>query len=79
MQAPAGSVPHAPSILTGLLIRSWEYRHPGSWASVRLAYGIFNVGLGVVLLYYGFWVAAVPLAGMVATLGRGGMTGGAVT
>lgn len=63
MQAPAGNVPPAPLVLTRLLIRSWEYRHPGAWAGVRLACGIFNAGLGVLLIFYGFWIGAVPLAG----------------
>ena len=63
MEAPTGIVPPAPSVLTRLLIRSWEYRHPGAWVGVRLACGIFNAGLGVLLLFYGFWVGAVPLAG----------------
>jgi len=30
---------------------------------VRLACGIFNAGLGVLLLFYGSWIEAVPLAG----------------
>jgi len=30
---------------------------------MRLTCGIFNAGLGVLLLFYGFSVGAVPLAG----------------
>lgn len=58
---PAVNVPPAPSVLTRLLIRSWEYRHPGAWMGVRLACGIFNVGLGILLLFYGFWVGRYRL------------------
>jgi hypothetical protein len=51
------------------LVRSWEYRHPQVWVRVRIACGIFNVVLGVLLLasYHWLgpltWLAAVPLAG----------------
>jgi signal transduction histidine kinase len=54
-----------------ILVRSWEYRRPRLWVAVRLASGIFNVVLGVVLLagvqYLGAltWLAALPLAGAV--------------
>jgi hypothetical protein len=51
------------------LVRSWEYRHPHAWVRVRVACGIFNVVLGVLLLV-SFqrlgpltWLAALPLAG----------------
>ena len=64
MQAPAVNVPPAPSVLTRLLIRSWEYRHPGAWVGMRTACGIFTLGFGALLLFYGFWVRAIPLAGM---------------
>jgi predicted phage tail protein len=52
-----------------LLVRPWEYRHPHVWVRVRVACGIFNVVLGVLLLasvhWLGSlsWLAAVPLAG----------------
>jgi hypothetical protein len=51
------------------LVRSWEYRRPHVWVRVRVACGIFNVVLGVILLasvhWLGSltWLAAVPLAG----------------
>ena len=51
------------------LVRSQEYRHPHVWVRVRVACGIFNVVLGVVLLasvrWLGplTWLAALPLAG----------------
>ena len=55
--------------LMRLLVRSWEYRHPRVWVRVRLACGIFNLGLGVLLVASGSWLGplawlgALPLAG----------------
>jgi signal transduction histidine kinase len=52
-----------------VLVRSREYRRPGLWIGVRVACGIFNVVLGVVLLASAgklgslAWLAAIPLAG----------------
>jgi signal transduction histidine kinase len=52
-----------------LLVRSWEYRRPGLWVGVRVACGIFNVIVGVVLLASAHqlgaltWLAALPLGG----------------
>ena len=69
MHAPAGNVPSAQPVLMRFLVRSWEYRHPQVWVRVRIACGIFNVALGVVLLALFprlgalTWLAAVPLAG----------------
>jgi hypothetical protein len=62
---------HAPpdNVLMRFLVRSWEYRHPQVWVRVRVACGVFNVVLGVLLLAAGHWLgpltllAAVPLAG----------------
>jgi hypothetical protein len=51
------------------LVRSWEYRHPHAWARVRVACGIWNLFLGVLLLVSFHrlgpltWLAALPLAG----------------
>jgi hypothetical protein len=52
-----------------LLVRSWEYRHPRVWVGVRFTAGIWNLGLGVLLLASGHWLGplawlgALPLAG----------------
>ena len=51
------------SVPERLLIRSWEYRRPRLAMDVRLACGIFNVALGVLLL------ALVPSLGPLALLG----------
>ena len=59
------------SVLMRFLVRSWEYRRPRLWVGVRVACGIFNVVLGVLLFallrWLGplAWLAALPLAGAV--------------
>jgi signal transduction histidine kinase len=69
MHAPADNVPSSPPVLMRFLVRSWEYRRPRLWVGVRVACGIFNVVLGVLLLasvhWLGplTWLAALPLAG----------------
>jgi hypothetical protein len=63
------NAPSSPSVPTRFLIRSWEYRNPRLWVRVRVACGIFNVALGVLVLasarWLGplSWLAALPLAG----------------
>ena len=63
--------PSSRSVLMRFLVRSWEYRRPRLWVGVRVACGIFNVVLGVLLLasvqQLGplAWLAALPLAGAV--------------
>ncbi len=63
MYAVTGNVIPPQPLVMRLLVRSWEYRHPRTWTGVRIACGIFNFFLGVLLLSYGFWVGAVPLLG----------------
>src|SRR5690242_6310710 len=69
MDAPADRVIPSRSVLMRFLVRSWEYRRPRLWVGVRVACGIFNVVLGVLLLApvdrLGSlaWLAAIPLAG----------------
>jgi len=69
MHTPAGGVPSGQPVLMRFLVRSWEYRHPEVWVRVRIACGIFNVALGVVLLALFprlgalTWLAMLPLAG----------------
>jgi O-antigen/teichoic acid export membrane protein len=69
MHAPAGNVPSWQSVLMRFLVRSWEYRRPRLWVRVRVACGVFNLVLGVLLLasvhWLGAvtWLAALPLAG----------------
>ena len=69
MRAPADNGPSSQSVLMRFLVRSWEYRRPRLWVGVRVACGIFNVVLGVLLLaaYPRLgpltWLAVLPLAG----------------
>ena len=69
MYAPTDNVTPSRPVLMRLLVRSREYRHPLAWVNVRLACGIFNVGLGVLLIAISSWLgplawlAALPLAG----------------
>ena len=69
MHAPTDDAPPSQPVLMRFLVRSWEYRRPRLWVGVRVACGIFNVVLGVLLLaairWLGplTWLAALPLAG----------------
>jgi signal transduction histidine kinase len=69
MDARADKVIPSRSVLMRFLVRSWEYRRPRLWVGVRVACGIFNVVLGVLLLASVHrlgplaWLAALPLAG----------------
>jgi hypothetical protein len=69
MHAPTDIVTPSRPVLMRLLVRSREYRHPRAWVRVRFAAGIWNLGLGVVLLASSHWLGplawlgALPLAG----------------
>jgi signal transduction histidine kinase len=69
MDARANKVIPSRSVLMRFLVRSWEYRRPRLWVGVRVACGIFNVVLGVLLIASVqrlgalAWLAALPLAG----------------
>ena len=69
MDARADQVIPSRSVLMRFLVRSWEYRRPRLWVGVRVACGIFNVALGVLMLasvrWLGplAWLAVLPLAG----------------
>ena len=69
MYAPNDNVSSPRSLLMRFLVRSREYRHPHAWVRVRVACGIFNLVLGVLLLASAHWLgpltwlAALPLAG----------------
>ena len=69
MHAPNDNVSSPRSLLMRFLVRSREYRHPHAWVRVRVACGIFNLVLGVLLLASAHWLgpltwlAALPLAG----------------
>ena len=69
MYAPNDNVHPSRPVLMRFLVRSREYRHPHAWVRVRVACGVFNLVLGVLLLASGrwlgplAWLGALPLAG----------------
>jgi hypothetical protein len=69
MYPPNGKTAPSRSVLMRFLVRSREYRHPHLWVRVRIACGVFNVVLGVLLLasvhWLGplAWLGVLPLAG----------------
>ena len=69
MHEPNGNAASSRSALMRFLVRSWEYRHPQAWVRARVACGVFNLVLGVLLLASGHWLGslawlgALPLAG----------------
>ena len=69
MYPPNGKTAPSRSVLMRFLVRSREYRHPHLWVRVRVACGVFNVVLGVLLLasvhWLGplAWLGVLPLAG----------------
>ena len=69
MYTPNDNGPSSRSALMRFLVRSREYRHPHVWVRVRVACGVFNLGLGVLLLASGHWLGplaslgTLPLAG----------------
>ena len=71
MPAPTDNAPSSQSLVMRFLVRSWEYRHPHVWVNVRMACGLFNLGLGILFVAYAgqlgslAWLAALPLAGAV--------------
>jgi hypothetical protein len=69
MYASADNVPSSQPALMRFLVRSWEYRHPRGWAGFRLACGVFNVGLGVLLLASGHWLGPLAWLGLVPLAG----------
>jgi hypothetical protein len=67
MHAPVGNVPSSHPVLMRLLVRSWEYRRPRLAVGVRIASGIFNVVLGVVLLASAPWTGPLAVLGLLPT------------
>jgi len=51
------------------LVRPREYRHPHSWVRVRVACGVFNLGLGVLLLASGQWLGSLAWLGVLPLAG----------
>jgi hypothetical protein len=69
MAPPNDNTGPSRSVLMRFAVRSLEYRHPHWWVRVRVACGVFNVALGVLLLASGqwlgplAWLGVLPLAG----------------
>ena len=63
------NVPPPRSALMRFLVKSREYRHPQAWVRVRVACGVFNLGLGVVLLASGHWLGPLAWLGVLPLAG----------
>jgi hypothetical protein len=71
MRAPSDNINPRRSVLMRLLVRSREYRHPRTWVRVRLACGIFNLCLALLLLASGQWLGSLALLGLIPLAGSG--------
>ena len=69
MYAPNDNVPPSRSVLMRFLVRSREYRDPHAWVRVRVACGVFNLGLGVLLLASGQWLGSLAWLGVLPLAG----------
>ncbi len=69
MHTPADNAVSSRSGIMRLLVRSWEYRHPRVWVRVRFACGIFNLGLGVLLVASGYWLGPLAWLGVLPLAG----------
>jgi len=63
------NVPPPRSALMRFLVRSREYRSPQAWVRVRVACGVFNLGLGVLLLASGHWLGPLAWLGVLPLAG----------
>jgi len=69
MYSSSDSTAPAQSVLMKFLVRSREYRHPHRWVQVRVACGVFNVFLGVLLLASGHWLGSLAWLGVLPLAG----------
>ena len=69
MHAPTDNVTRPRPVLMRLLVRSREYRRPDVWVAVRMAAGIWNLGLGVLLLASGQWLGSLAWLGVLPLAG----------
>ena len=64
MYAATGNTARPPrSLLARVLTGPWSYRHPSLSIAARLVAGTWNLGLGIFMLSYGYWLGLLPLAG----------------
>jgi hypothetical protein len=57
------------SVLMRFLVRSREYLNPRLWVRVRVACGVFNVVLGVLLLASAHWLGPLAWLGVLPLAG----------
>jgi hypothetical protein len=69
MYPPYDNTAPSRSVLMRFLVRSLEYRHPHVWVRVRVACGLFNVVLGVLLLASGHWLGPLAWLGVLPLAG----------
>ena len=69
MNAPNDNPAPSPSVLMRFLVRSREYRNPHLWVRVRVACGVFNVVLAVLLLTSGHWLGPLAWLGVLPLAG----------
>jgi hypothetical protein len=69
MYAPNDNASSSRSVLMRFLVRSREYRYPHTWVRVRVACGVFNVVLAVLLLTSGHWLGPLAWLGVLPLAG----------
>jgi hypothetical protein len=69
MYPPNDNTAPSRSVLMRFLVRSLEYRRPHVWVRVRVACGVFNVALGVLLLTSGHWLGPLAWLGVLPLAG----------
>jgi hypothetical protein len=69
MYPPNDNTASSQSVLMRFLVRSREYRYPHVWVRVRVACGVFNVVLAVLLLASGHWLGPLAWLGVLPLAG----------
>jgi hypothetical protein len=69
MYPPNDNTASSRSVLMRFLVRSREYRNPHLWVRVRVACGVFNVVLAVLLLTSGHWLGPLAWLGVLPLAG----------
>ena len=69
MYTPTDNVPSSRPVLMRFLVRPREYRRPDVWVRVRVACGVFNVVLAVLLLTSGHWLGPLAWLGVLPLAG----------
>jgi hypothetical protein len=69
MDPPSDNTAPSRSVLMRFLVRSREYRHPHRWVQVRVACGVFNFVLGLLLLASAHWLGSLAWLGVLPLAG----------